>query len=40
MQFEEMLNQPDPNKDLRQLVDPRLGDDYPIDSVRKVTAFV
>ncbi|XP_049412921.1 chitin elicitor receptor kinase 1-like [Solanum stenotomum] len=34
--FEEVLNQPDPDEDLRQLVDPRLGDDYPLDSVRKM----
>ncbi|XP_039168881.1 chitin elicitor receptor kinase 1 isoform X1 [Eucalyptus grandis] len=34
--FEEVLNQPDPREDLRKLVDPRLGDDYPLDSVWKV----
>ncbi|KAL3332721.1 hypothetical protein AABB24_032999 [Solanum stoloniferum] len=34
--FEEVLNQPDPDEDLRQLVDPILGDDYPLDSVRKM----
>ncbi|XP_008229995.1 PREDICTED: chitin elicitor receptor kinase 1-like [Prunus mume] len=34
--FEEVLNQPDPKEDLRKLVDPRLGDNYPLDSVRKM----
>nr|CDH30701.1 putative LysM domain containing receptor kinase [Cercis chinensis] len=34
--FEGVLNQPDPAEDLRKLVDPRLGDTYPIDSVRKM----
>ncbi|XP_006357945.1 chitin elicitor receptor kinase 1-like isoform X2 [Solanum tuberosum] len=34
--FEEVLNQPEPDEDLRQLIDPRLGDDYPLDSVRKM----
>lgn len=34
--FEEVLRQPDPREDLQRLVDPRLGDDYPIDSVRKM----
>ncbi|XP_073260362.1 lysM domain receptor-like kinase 3 isoform X1 [Populus alba] len=34
--FEDVLNQPDPGEDLRKLVDPRLGEDYPLDSVRKV----
>lgn len=34
--FEEVLNQPDPDEDLRKLVDPRLGDDYPLDSVKKM----
>ncbi|XP_060190261.1 lysM domain receptor-like kinase 3 [Lycium barbarum] len=34
--FEEVLNQPDPDEDLQNLVDPRLGDDYPLDSVRKM----
>ncbi|XP_026422452.1 chitin elicitor receptor kinase 1-like [Papaver somniferum] len=34
--FEEVLNQPDSNEDLRKLVDPRLGDNYPFDSVRKL----
>ncbi|XP_058210626.1 lysM domain receptor-like kinase 3 [Rhododendron vialii] len=34
--FEEVLNQPDPREDLSKLVDPRLGDSYPIDSVRKL----
>jgi hypothetical protein len=36
LQFENVLNQPDPGEDLRKLVDPRLGEDYPLDSVRKV----
>ncbi|PHU12092.1 Chitin elicitor receptor kinase 1 [Capsicum chinense] len=34
--FEEVLSQPDPDEDLPKLVDPRLGDDYPLDSVRKM----
>ncbi|KAJ7964816.1 putative Receptor protein kinase [Quillaja saponaria] len=34
--FEGVLNQSDPTEDLCKLVDPRLGDNYPIDSVRKV----
>lgn len=35
-QFEDTFNQPDPQECLRKLVDPRIGDDYPIESVRKV----
>ncbi|RRT62442.1 hypothetical protein B296_00043402, partial [Ensete ventricosum] len=31
--FEEAFSKPDPKEDLRNLVDPRLGEDYPIDSV-------
>ncbi|KAJ6686869.1 CHITIN ELICITOR RECEPTOR KINASE 1-LIKE [Salix purpurea] len=34
--FEEVLNQPDPKEDLRKVVDPRLGEDYPLDSVCKM----
>ncbi|XP_015578589.2 lysM domain receptor-like kinase 3 isoform X1 [Ricinus communis] len=34
--FEDVLNQPDPKEDVRKLVDPRLGDNYPLDSVRKM----
>ncbi|XP_061969408.1 lysM domain receptor-like kinase 3 [Populus nigra] len=34
--FEDVLNQPDPREDLRKVVDPRLGEDYPLDSVRKM----
>nr|GMC77158.1 chitin elicitor receptor kinase 1-like [Ipomoea batatas] len=34
--FEEVLSQPEPNDDIRTLVDPRLGDTYPLDSVRKM----
>ncbi|KAB2613572.1 chitin elicitor receptor kinase 1-like [Pyrus ussuriensis x Pyrus communis] len=33
--FEEVLNQPD-LEDLRKLVDPNLGDNYPLDSVHKM----
>ena len=40
MQFEGILNQPDPTEDLQKLVDPRIEDNYPIDSVRKVSSFV
>uniref|UniRef100_A0A175YMJ7 Protein kinase domain-containing protein n=1 Tax=Daucus carota subsp. sativus TaxID=79200 RepID=A0A175YMJ7_DAUCS len=34
--FAEVLNQPNPSSDLTTLVDPRLGADYSIDSVRKI----
>ncbi|GMP53918.1 hypothetical protein CsSME_00019231 [Camellia sinensis var. sinensis] len=34
--FDEVLTQPDPGVDLPKLVDPRLGDNYPLDSVRKM----
>lgn len=40
LQFEEALNQSDPLEGLRKLVDPRLGENYPIDSVLKVEAFL
>lgn len=36
LQFEEVLNQPAPKDDISKLVDPRLGDNYLVDSVRKV----
>lgn len=36
MQFEEVLGMSDPKEDLCKLVDPRLGDNYPLDSVFKV----
>ena len=35
-QFEEALNQSEPEDDLHKLVDPRLRDNYPFDSVHKV----
>lgn len=35
MQFEEVLNQPDPNE-IGKLVDPRLGNTYPLESVHQV----
>ncbi|KAI8558265.1 hypothetical protein RHMOL_Rhmol04G0077200 [Rhododendron molle] len=34
--FEEALDKPDPRDDLCKLVDPRLGDNYPLDSVCEV----
>ncbi|KAD3337964.1 hypothetical protein E3N88_33485 [Mikania micrantha] len=34
--FDEVLNLPDQSEGLRQLVDPRLGNDYPLESIRKV----
>ncbi|KAK8938375.1 Chitin elicitor receptor kinase 1 [Platanthera zijinensis] len=34
--FENALSQPDATEQLRELIDPRLGDNYPIDSVLKV----
>ena len=36
IQFEDVLSQSDSEEDLRKLVDPRLGDNCPFDSVRKV----
>ncbi|KAA8524730.1 hypothetical protein F0562_011153 [Nyssa sinensis] len=34
--FDEVLSQPDPKDDLCKLVDPQLGDNYPLDSVQKM----
>ncbi|KAM7492367.1 hypothetical protein LguiA_035288 [Lonicera macranthoides] len=34
--FDEVLGKPDPKEDLGKLVDPRLGENYPLDSVRKM----
>ncbi|XP_029127055.1 lysM domain receptor-like kinase 3 isoform X2 [Cajanus cajan] len=34
--FEEALNQSNPGEGIRKLVDPRLGENYPIDSVLKI----
>ncbi|MCD7472899.1 hypothetical protein HAX54_014316 [Datura stramonium] len=34
--FEAVLNEVDPREGIRKLVDPKLGDDYPLDSVWKV----
>ncbi|KAL1567604.1 Chitin elicitor receptor kinase 1 [Salvia divinorum] len=34
--FEDTLTQPDPTEDLKKLIDPRLGDNYPLDSVLTV----
>jgi len=34
--FEETLSMPNPKEALQELIDPRLGGDYPIDSVVKV----
>ncbi|KAM5580577.1 chitin elicitor receptor kinase 1 [Rosa sericea] len=34
--FEEVLNQPDPREELQKVVDPRLGDNYPLESVCKM----
>ncbi|XP_010524495.1 PREDICTED: chitin elicitor receptor kinase 1 [Tarenaya hassleriana] len=34
--FEEVFNQPDPKEALRKIIDPRLGDDYVIESVYKM----
>ncbi|KAF7140502.1 hypothetical protein RHSIM_Rhsim06G0165900 [Rhododendron simsii] len=34
--FDEVLSQQDPREDLSRLVDPRLGDNYPLDSLHKV----
>lgn len=35
-QFDAAFDQQDPTEGLKKLVDPRLGDNYPIDSVCKV----
>ena len=37
LQFEETLSMPNPKEALQELIDPRLGGDYPIDSVVKVS---
>ncbi|XP_060964388.1 lysM domain receptor-like kinase 3 [Cannabis sativa] len=34
--FEDVLTQPDPKEDLIKLIDPRLGQNYPFDSVLKM----
>ncbi|KAI3703991.1 hypothetical protein L1987_74192 [Smallanthus sonchifolius] len=34
--FDEVLSQPDPKDDLVKMIDPRLGDNYPLDSVHKM----
>ncbi|MFS7967227.1 putative protein kinase RLK-Pelle-LysM family [Helianthus anomalus] len=34
--FDEVLSQADPKDDLVKMVDPRLGDNYPLDSVHKM----
>lgn len=36
LQFEDALDEADAREELPKLVDPRLGDNYPIDSVEKV----
>jgi chitin elicitor receptor kinase 1 len=36
VQFEEALNTQDPKEGLQRLIDPALGEDYPIDSILKV----
>jgi len=36
LQFEEALSTPDPKESLQRLIDPALGEDYPIDSILKV----
>nr|BAK00795.1 predicted protein [Hordeum vulgare subsp. vulgare] len=35
--FEEALSAPDPKEGIRRLMDPKLGDDYPIDAILKMT---
>lgn len=40
IQFEEVLNQPNPSTDLQKLVDPRLGENYPMDSVCEVKKMI
>lgn len=36
MQFEEVFKEKDKEEALRKIIDPRLGDNYPFDSVYKV----
>lgn len=36
MQFEEVFKETDKEEALRKIIDPRLGDNYPFDSVYKV----
>ncbi|KAK7303620.1 hypothetical protein RJT34_14530 [Clitoria ternatea] len=38
LQFDEVFEQPDPTEGLKKLVDPRLGDNWLIDSVMKGVA--
>ncbi|VAI63843.1 unnamed protein product [Triticum turgidum subsp. durum] len=35
--FEETLTAPDPEEGLKKLIDPKLGDDYPIDAILMMT---
>ncbi|XP_021321049.1 chitin elicitor receptor kinase 1 [Sorghum bicolor] len=37
--FEEALNTPDPKEGLQRLIDPALGEDYPMDSILKMTVL-
>ncbi|CAO2202720.1 unnamed protein product [Urochloa humidicola] len=37
--FDEALNTPDPKEGLKRLIDPALGEDYPIDSIFKLTVL-
>jgi hypothetical protein len=37
-QFEEALNTTNPKEGLQRLIDPALGEDYPMDSILKVRA--
>ncbi|CAO2162576.1 unnamed protein product [Urochloa humidicola] len=37
--FEEALNTSDPKEGLKRLIDPALGEDYPIDSIFKLTVL-
>ncbi|KAI3828051.1 hypothetical protein L1987_02145 [Smallanthus sonchifolius] len=36
LQFDEVLSQADPKDDLVKMIDPRLGDNYPFDSMHKM----
>ena len=40
MQFEPIFKDPDGKTKLRKYVDPAMNDDYPIDAVWKVGAFL
>lgn len=40
MQFEEVFKETDKEEAFRKIIDPRLGDNYPFDSVYKVISLL